>query len=79
MREHQWENLSLSVDANGVALLTMDVKGRADNAFTPGFLADLAGAVAHVKDNADICGLARPRAFAVARRPKTCWPCTKPA
>ncbi|HIV73129.1 MAG TPA: enoyl-CoA hydratase/isomerase family protein [Candidatus Aquabacterium excrementipullorum] len=57
MREHQWENLSLSVDANGVALLTMDVKGRADNAFTPGFLADLAGAVAHVKDNADICGL----------------------
>jgi enoyl-CoA hydratase/carnithine racemase len=57
MREHQWENLSLSVDANGVALLTMDVKGRADNAFTPGFLADLAAAVAHVKDSSDICGL----------------------
>lgn len=57
MREHQWENLSLSVDANGVALLTIDIKGRPDNAFTPGFLADLAAAVAHVKDSAEICGL----------------------
>ena len=57
MREHQWDNLSLSVDANGVALLTIDVKGRPDNAFTPAFLADLGAAVAHVTDSAEVCGV----------------------
>lgn len=57
MREHQWDSVSLSVDANGVALLTIDVPGHPDNIFTPGFIADLGAAVAHVKGSEDICGL----------------------
>ncbi|WPG37042.1 enoyl-CoA hydratase-related protein [Variovorax sp. EBFNA2] len=49
-------NIRFEVDADGVALLTLDVPGRPMNVFTPGFTADLRAAVAQIVQRADVRG-----------------------
>lgn len=49
-------NIRFEVDADGVALLTLDVPGRPMNVFTPGFTADLRAAVAQIAQRADVRG-----------------------
>jgi len=49
-------NIRFEVDADGVALLTLDVPGRPMNVFTPGFTDDLRAAVAQIAQRADVRG-----------------------
>ncbi|PIF75082.1 enoyl-CoA hydratase/carnithine racemase [Variovorax sp. 54] len=49
-------NIRFEVDADGVALLTLDVPDRPMNVFTPGFTADLRAAVAQIAQRADVRG-----------------------
>ncbi|RIX84142.1 enoyl-CoA hydratase-related protein [Acidovorax cavernicola] len=49
-------NIRFEVDADGVALLTLDVPDRPMNVFTPGFTADLREAVAQITQRADVRG-----------------------
>lgn len=48
--------LRFEVDADGVALLTIDVPGRPMNVFTPGFSQALEDAAAQICARADVCG-----------------------
>ena len=49
-------NIRFEVDADGVALLILDVPGRPMNVFTPGFTDDLRAAVAQIAQRADVRG-----------------------
>ncbi|QOF77882.1 enoyl-CoA hydratase-related protein [Variovorax sp. 38R] len=49
-------NIRFEVDADGVALLTLDVPDRPMTVFTPGFTADLRAAVAQIAQRADVRG-----------------------
>jgi 3-hydroxyacyl-CoA dehydrogenase/enoyl-CoA hydratase/3-hydroxybutyryl-CoA epimerase len=49
-------NLRFEVDADGIALITLDVAGRPMNVFTPGFSADLHEAVAQITQRKDVHG-----------------------
>ncbi|APW40274.1 hypothetical protein RD110_26280 [Rhodoferax koreense] len=51
-----YKHLKLEVDADGVALLTLDLADRPMNVFTPGFTVDLRAAVAQIAQRADIRG-----------------------
>jgi enoyl-CoA hydratase/carnithine racemase len=57
MKIHSWENLRLSVDAEGVAVLAMDVAGRAHNVFTAGFMADFCAAVDAIVADEEVRGV----------------------
>ena len=57
MEIQTWNNLRLSVDAEGVALLVMDVAGHDVNVFTAGFMADFCAAVELIRSRADIKGI----------------------
>ena len=48
--------IHFEVDADGVALLTIDVPGRPMNVFTPEFSRALADAAGEISRRADICG-----------------------
>ena len=49
-------NIHLSVDADGIALVTLDVAGRSVNVFTPEFTQDLKEVVDAVTNRDDIVG-----------------------
>ncbi|MGJ7541688.1 3-hydroxyacyl-CoA dehydrogenase NAD-binding domain-containing protein [Variovorax sp. LT1R16] len=49
-------NLRFEVDADGIALITLDVADRPMNVFTPAFSADLRAAVAELTQRADVRG-----------------------
>jgi len=51
-----YPNIRFSVDADGIALLTLDVPERPMNVFTPGFNADLSAAVAQIAQRTDVRG-----------------------
>lgn len=57
MEMQTWNNLRLSVDAEGVALLVMDVAGHETNVFSAGFMADFCAAVDLIVNRADIKGI----------------------
>ena len=52
----QTPNLRFEVDADGIALITLDVADRPMNVFTPGFSADLRAAVAELTRREDVRG-----------------------
>lgn len=57
MEIQTWDNVRLSVDAEGVALLVLDVAKRDANVFTAGFMADFCAAVDFIRARTDIRGV----------------------
>src|SRR5690606_12568587 len=50
------ETIEFNTGADGIAVLTIDVKDRSMNVMTPGFLADLASAVDRVASDESVKG-----------------------
>lgn len=57
MNMQTWNNLRLSVDSDGVALLVMDVAGREANVFNEGFIADFCAVVEVIQRSDAIKGI----------------------
>lgn len=51
------KNLSLHIDADGVAVLSLHVAGDDHNCFSPGLATDLYAAVAEIGARAEVCGV----------------------
>lgn len=62
-----FDNLHIEIDADGVALLSIDVQGRSLNVWTPAFCQDLEQAVEMLAASDEVCGIVvtsgKPRGF----------------